>query len=86
MALFAFLVGISTNQIVGNIRVTGRYKTTNMSQNVFKKFVIIKFKSFQQKTIDAFLSDKDVYLSVKSIVKVFITEFTGFQGCRYVTC
>jgi len=40
-----------------------------MSQNVFQLFAITDFKSFQQKVIDALLSDKDVYLSVKTIVR-----------------
>jgi len=84
LAPFAFLVEISANQIAGNIRVTGSYKTTNTSQNVFQKFAITDFKPFQQKTIDALLSDKDIYLSVKTIVKDFIAEFTRFHGRHVV--
>jgi len=45
LAPFAFL-GISANQIAGNIRVTGSYKTTNMCQKMLQKFAITDFKSF----------------------------------------
>jgi len=38
----------------GNIRVTRRYKTANVSQNMVQMFAIADFKPFQQKTIDAF--------------------------------
>jgi len=50
---------------VGNIHVTGSYKATNMSQNVFQKFVITNIKPFQQKTINAIISQG--HLSVKTI-------------------
>jgi len=56
-----------------------------MSQNVFQKFTITDILPFQQKTtgcIDALLSGKHVYLSVKTIVGY--QRFISFHFTYYV--